>query len=599
MKKLFTIILVLAVFASFGQRTSIQADQVLSVPSIGLQKDAHLDTILPGNWATAQGAVTYTWTDMGYIFGTNGYGDAGYGQRFNVTEPYEIVKAIFWIGAKAGTTGNVVFTIWDFSGAAPGDVIASVTVPFADIVASETFEGAFVVEFDEPVLVSANYLMGADISGLGAWTAGTYGMGNVSSNEDNGTQLGYAYALEGTQWVPVLNYDVDVDIAIFPLVQVPGETYAVTFNVDMGGATGFDPEVHEVWLTGNFTGWAEPGETGSVQLFPAPPAKEATVIYEEGFEPANDTGALPDGWTQKKANNAIGNALVDLATGDRQWIRFSEQYYPYETYNAAWTRTGAASMHINWNVEAEQNVYAITPEIELPAAADMTLEFWMYFSSAYHTELNVLLELDGTWEVLTELNSTAHANLYESAVTLDLTGKVGTARIAFVYKWTDGIQMNIDDISIYGTVGEPEELIYTATADVPEGELLYKYFSDAFGAGWDGGEWAGDPNRSVMVTGDLVLNDTWGVQPPVSVDEIQLDMVTRVYPNPVRNTLFIQSDQQIDHLRMFDLAGRMVYQSQVMDFETTIDANQLRGGLYILQMISGQQVKTHKIQVVK
>ncbi|MBW6499434.1 MAG: T9SS type A sorting domain-containing protein, partial [Bacteroidales bacterium] len=76
-------------------------------------------------------------------------------------------------------------------------------------------------------------------------------------------------------------------------------------------------------------------------------------------------------------------------------------------------------------------------------------------------------------------------------------------------------------------------------------------------------------------------------------------MVTKVYPNPVRNTLFIESGQQIDYLRMFDLAGRVVYQAEVMDNQTTIDANLLGGGLYILQMVSGQQVKTHKIQVVK
>jgi len=380
---------------------------------------------------------------------------------------------------------------------------------------------------------------------------------------------------------------------------IKGDGFTVTFNVDMNDVEGFDPATHEVWVTGNFAGWSEPGTGNSVQMALAPPAKEATVIYEEGFEPANDTGALPDGWTQKKANNAIGNDLVDLATGDRQWFRYSEQYYPYETFNATWTRTGEASMHINWNVEPEQNVYAITPVINLPAADAMTLEFWMYFSSAWHTELNILLELDGTWEVLSELNSTANANLYASAVTIDLTGKVGAARIAFVYKWTDGIQMNIDDISIYGTGGQSDDLTYTATVEnVEAGELLYKYFSDAFGEGWDGGEWTGDPNRSVMIEEDTVLNNVWG-DLVVGVDEIILDMVTRVYPNPVRNTLFIQSGQQIDHVRMFDMAGRVVFQAEVRDFETTIDVNQLRGGLYILQMISGQQVKTHKIQVVK
>jgi hypothetical protein len=106
-----------------------------------------------------------------------------------------------------------------------------------------------------------------------------------------------------------------------------------------------------------------------------------------------------------------------------------------------------------------------------------------------------------------------------------------------------------------------------------------------------GGEWDGDPNRSFMVEANAVLNDIWGQQPNVSVDEIQLDMVTKVFPNPVRNTLYIQSQQNIDYLRLYDMAGRVVFQADVMDNQTTIDATQLGGGLYILQMVSGQQVK--------
>jgi hypothetical protein len=36
-----------------------------------------------------------------------------------------------------------------------------------------------------------------------------------------------------------------------------------------------------------------------------------------------------------------------------------------------------------------------------------------------------------------------------------------------------------------------------------------------------------------------------------------------------------------------------------MDFNTTIDVSRFNNGIYILQLISGQQVTTRKIQVVK
>lgn len=64
-------------------------------------------------------------------------------------------------------------------------------------------------------------------------------------------------------------------------------------------------------------------------------------------------------------------------------------------------------------------------------------------------------------------------------------------------------------------------LVYTVTAEIPAGHNEYKYFSDAFGAGWAGGEWPGDPNRVIMVTGNTVINNIWGV-----IDEEELYTVS-------------------------------------------------------------------------
>jgi len=59
-----------------------------------------------------------------------------------------------------------------------------------------------------------------------------------------------------------------------------------------------------------------------------------------------------------------------------------------------------------------------------------------------------------------------------------------------------------------------ETLIYTITAEMAEaGEIQYKYFSDAVGAGWDGGEWTGDPNRKIYAVGETTLDDVWADQP--------------------------------------------------------------------------------------
>ena len=52
-----------------------------------------------------------------------------------------------------------------------------------------------------------------------------------------------------------------------------------------------------------------------------------------------------------------------------------------------------------------------------------------------------------------------------------------------------------------------EPLKYSKTFLLEAGEYEYKYFSNYFGEGWDGGEWQGDPNRVIIVTGDMTIED--------------------------------------------------------------------------------------------
>ena len=77
---------------------------------------------------------------------------------------------------------------------------------------------------------------------------------------------------------------------------------------------------------------------------------------------------------------------------------------------------------------------------------------------------------------------------------------------------------------VYGTWNEPgtnanNELtdsngdsIYSVTLTLPVGNYQFKLFK---GAGWNGGEWTGDPNRKVTISGDVALTYKWGVKPAV------------------------------------------------------------------------------------
>ncbi len=50
-------------------------------------------------------------------------------------------------------------------------------------------------------------------------------------------------------------------------------------------------------------------------------------------------------------------------------------------------------------------------------------------------------------------------------------------------------------------------MVFTRTFELMPGEYEYKYFLNA---GWDGGEWQGDPNRTIVVTDeDIIYYDAW------------------------------------------------------------------------------------------
>lgn len=83
---------------------------------------------------------------------------------------------------------------------------------------------------------------------------------------------------------------------------------------------------------------------------------------------------------------------------------------------------------------------------------------------------------------------------------------------------------------------DTNNLVYYITAELAEPmEVQYKYFSDFVGAGWDGGEWAGDPNRVIYPVGEATLMDTWG-DTPVMVT-FNVDMTNVEGFDPATNTV--------------------------------------------------------------
>lgn len=119
--------------------------------------------------------------------------------------------------------------------------------------------------------------------------------------------------------------------------------------------------------------------------------------------------------------------------------------------------------------------------------------------------------------------------------------------------------------------------IYAASMDLAPGDYQYKYFKNA---GWDGGEWTGDPNRDFSVVDAAVtLEDLWGFI--TGIEELE-SMIT-ISPNPATNYFKVAADRNYT-VEVMDLSGRIVTTAQMMSNVVIINMDDQEAGIYIVRM---------------
>jgi len=152
-----------------------------------------------------------------------------------------------------------------------------------------------------------------------------------------------------------------------------------------------------------------------------------------------------------------------------------------------------------------------------------------------------------------------------------------------------------------------ESLQYNLTIQLADGEYYYKYFINA---GWGGAEWAGDPNRYLIVDGaNKTTNDYFGGV----VDTFYINIPTtgfrrlELFPNPAKDLLTVGFHSDNKHnvsLKIIDLTGKEIKSyyynmAQNGSYKTEIDVRNLCEGLYLLQINSGKNSETRKINILR
>jgi hypothetical protein len=139
-------------------------------------------------------------------------------------------------------------------------------------------------------------------------------------------------------------------------------------------------------------------------------------------------------------------------------------------------------------------------------------------------------------------------------------------------------------------------MIFTLTLELEPGDYEYKYFSNAFGQGWDGGEWEGAPNREITVDAPLVIDDEWGsyldVSTPV-ITEIQLS----IFPNPAGERVNIVAGEQILEVSLFNIQGQLLLRQPAHDERLQLNVSGLHNGIYLIRVRTSTRVSTKQLQI--
>lgn len=266
----------------------------------------------------------------------------------------------------------------------------------------------------------------------------------------------------------------------------------------------------------------------------------------------------------------------------------------------------------NWNVLDSATIPCPAGNSSNPVLFQVPLEFEVTTGNRYH-----LVAASGP-AMIREFSSGHPGFPYP----IDTVGTVvgGTINGAytnntvyyFFYNWT--VEVGSADIctsdreEVVVTVNPiPDAPIGDANQDFVEGETLDDLDVTATGTL----TWYEDADGTIELPGSTVLEDgeTYYVSQTVDLCESPLLAITvnkildisdfthasvKIYPNPAADFFYVQSDQSIDEIRIFDMSGRLLKVKTNLSNEK-VDWVDLSSGTYFVQLKMGTLTETVKV----
>lgn len=92
-------------------------------------------------------------------------------------------------------------------------------------------------------------------------------------------------------------------------------------------------------------------------------------------------------------------------------------------------------------------------------------------------------------------------------------------------------------------------------------------------------------------------DSTYNCDKTVNIKETVFNQEFSIYPNPVRNTLTVETDYAYKNscfVKIFSVSGTEITKHEINTSITNIDVSQLAKGFYIVQLVNGKSVQSRK-----
>ena len=184
--------------------------------------------------------------------------------------------------------------------------------------------------------------------------------------------------------------------------------------------------------------------------------------------------------------------------------------------------------------------------------------------------VDVVLEKAQTYEVTFKLHMHG-ADFMPGSDLIYLTGDM--------FSWADPGSMHV--MQLMTPTSDP--MIFQNIQNLYAGTYEYKYFLNA---GWAGAEWQEPANRTIFIDSDIVVENYFGEIDDISLGYANIpDTWITIKPNPASDILNIKSDAQINEIRLYDAAGRIVlYGNAGGATYYTINTDDYKEGMYLIHL---------------